>query len=460
MSDLNLNCHLESADSVRTGLKNPTRHQHFYKFFAEAFTHILLGEEIRLGQTPMYDSRGVVSFMGEMLDAREQFIKERKDVVIERFSPLVLTHYETIKNKKGSSYRFQRKEDVLRDTFLIKLEDGLRISSIPGIAENPNEIIKFVQENRFAIKHMRGNLLDRLDKEELEHLEHLEKIDSYFKRYPDTVVPNKDFAFMPLKEGVRNVVDNRPAKCLPETNLILGVYSQTLNCKSGYGRSELYAYLESSLRGMDKLHLIEPAKEVVDSLYMYNEARIAGAISETSSSGYFSNDHHLMCISDELNNIVDLTKVNIDRVTNQIPMRPVLQLVDFNGTALSDYSYRKRLLLGLASFTATDDFHPMRQHALSVQARFHGSLIDYWSERFQKAENHESLKGLISLDLATTGAFSIKFSTDNKNPHVFGAIVPGAVATHESSCMLTDHLIKQTIGDAGKQFGSMIPVAR
>lgn len=459
----NLNCHLESADSVRTNPENRYREVHFARLFAEAFTHILLGEELKLGQTPLFDSHGMVQFLGEMLKARELYYQERKnDVVLSRFSPVVMTHYETIQRKDGTKHAFQVRENVLLETFIANTEKTSFINSaLPKIGKTPDALIEYIKTHRFDIGSMPQNLYDQLETYEVSHLNSLHELDGYFRRYPNNVHRNQIARFKKLKDSVTDSLKFDFASVSEDARYVLKLYESSLddeefikvvrpeNGKANYGRSEVYIYLERKLEAAGRPELFAPSKEVADSLYMYNEANLADAFAETTSSGVEGYDKETIRLGEELNQLIDRVKFQSSQNTKTPDMRPVLQLVGFDASPLSDETYRSRLLRGLASFISSPSFLPLRLSRLHEIRRGNRFLQEYWQERLTAAEDHPDLKGLISWDVSHTGAYAIKFS-NQKSDHVIGAIVPGADSNPDSTDQVRE-AIKQITAIDGKE---------
>ena len=433
---MNLTCHLESADSVRS---NPTS-LHFNRqsnrLFAEAFTHLLFGDQLRFGQIPIFDSYALVRFLAELIEAKKEIERERSaDVAfLPDFKPVVMTHYAGL----GGDHRFRSSQTVLRETLGNKLSDPVfENSALPNIgrqADLANRISQAIQPNGIRLETFEKSLHDELRKwpDELAHLQRLQVIDDYFQE-PGLSQPNRSERMIPLRNAIVEALNRQSIIEGKGYDDIVQFYESLVNKYPKLGRSNVYAEAKTTFEKQPERVAI--AKELADSLYMWNEARLAGARTETTSSGVETDDEALRRDGEVISIWADKSKAFLESQSEQkMESRPVLQRCSLhNESALNNEVYRRSLLKELASYIISPAFLEERRNALAfvqfepdVHKRPAKNLVvDYWSQTREHIRKRTNLLRFIDLAVDIDGVISIRFKQSEFGCHQLGLIAPG-----------------------------------
>lgn len=465
-----LSCHLESADSVRTNPQRRDYQTQFNRLFAEAFVCLLLGQRLQFGQVPLFDSYGLVQFLGELTQAMNPLYQERKRELGEKspFRPLVLTHYPALTN--GQPIRDRK--DALRLSFLVALQDERFIHSATPALESDKSLRKRLaseiakSEIGMRVDNFSPSLLKDLEyhPSELSHLRHMETIDHYVRINASQVVrANSHQSGVGLDKSLRAMLEleNRPQGY----DYIVDFYQRMINLEGieKLDRSNIYAAADREFGATDARALVI---EMVDSLYMWNQSRLAGANSETTSSGVDSNDADVLRMGEEVSAWADRVKQRWHRDDPSWETRPVLQKGSIdNEERLSDHSYRRRLLTALAEFIVHEQF---AAHTVETVRGFgvagnsydvHRRVEEHWAAIAGRANRSPLLSDLIRVDITTLGTFHVQFK---EHRHCLAGMLPGSTSEVESHDRVQETIRNnfEAVHDSCKDhLGAEVPIA-
>ena len=424
-------CHLESADSVRTNPSRPFANRHFHKLFAEAFVHLLFGERIRSGQVPLFDSNGFVQVIAELLQAKERFEAERKSDAkfIPNFLPVVMTHYEGT----SANHRFLNSKTVLYETVASRLlSDGFELSAMPSIGKN------LVLRKKLAMEVTHNKTLDPNslsqsvlndmgnDAAEIEHFGRLSIIEKYFRSNTAAVEQNQLQRKVDWKITILKSFEMELEPAEAEIRDIVEFYKSIASDSTVVNRSHVYDRSQKLFNDPTRSAI---ANELVDSLYMWNEARLAGAATETTSSGVEGDDPEVRRQGEAISDWADQSKSAMVASSNQMELRPVLQQGphdDRNPIASSEY--RKELLAGLADFFVDAEFAEFRRQAIKELNFNPDHILEYWQKTLDRVRVHPSLGKMIDIAISHRGIVVVKF-----REHQLGTKLPGLAADTETS---------------------------
>ena len=444
---MNLTCHLESADSVRHNPSGEFSERHFVRLFAEAFTHLLFGEQLRFGQTPIYDSYGLAWFISEFLEARADF--ERESLAefphLPQTLPLVMTHYAGV--RKG--HEFSSSNSVLRETLANKIGDlKLENSALPNVGNIPDIATRLSQElelKGIRINEFSEHLLRDLESwpDELAHLRRLETIDRYFLSNQGTVTPNNERNMVKLWDAVAESLKEENVVQDPRFSDVVKFYERLVTeipQKKGLGRSLVYSESRKEFEDPERMAI---ARELADSLYMWNEARMAGAVAETTSSGVESDSDQVRLDGEAISDWADRSKERwAGDTSNGMDIRPVIQRGPLGGSnSLTNPSYRSKLLTALAELSVQPDFHELRMGAMGPAGHQQGHIQEFWEDTIGKIRGFEKLDSLINLTITSTGVIRVKFGC-----HQLGAMAQGISTTPETSDQIKEALDRDEQG--------------
>ena len=432
----NLSVHLESADSVRT---NPALEQseiHSNRFFAEAFCRLLMGEQICSGQVPLFDSYGAVLFYADLLAAIDR-LRNEEDVFLTN-RPLIMSHYP------GTSAAHVWEGDgvekrIFAETLASRLGNpGFLPSSIPEFQESDSMGDSQKRENQErraiigdALSSCAGTGLHSdsflsyiensgLGEKSRDHLRRLAVIDTYFRTTKNTTRLNAKVDTIPLANFLHAALKDEAAT--KEFEAVSGFFDRLLTL-AGESISRSVVYLGQKAKGTDpEIIGIEQefesgsanfllAKEMVDSFYMWEQARLAGAGVEITSSQIESSDELLNDLGEKANDWADRTKVDLVSQGGQrgIPSRPVLQMGKLSGTgSLTNESYRKKLAEGMASLLLGSELFEHRKNLLDLKGD-ESEVIDFWHSMIEMVNSCESLNGLVSMNVTEHGVIISHF---------------------------------------------------
>ncbi|TWU07952.1 hypothetical protein [Stieleria varia] len=448
-----LSCHLESADSVRTNPERPHFQRQFNRLFAEAFTHLLFGEQLRFGQVPLFDSFGLVQFLAELLDAKRQFERERlgQETHLKDFLPLVMTHYP----KSAAGVPFDDPKTVLQRSLADAISNEKFVNSaMPGIGAD-SVLSAGLSEHVFE-KGIRFDAIDQgvlRDLEGLprdfEHLQRMESIDRYFQANPWTVLPIDWSRKVALADCVREALS--PDNIVKGHDDIVTVYQDLVNRSESFSRSNVYEEIEGQIENPDRQAV---AKELADSLYMWDQARIAGATAETTSSGVESDDPEVCRAGEEISDWADRSKAKWSTEAGGLmSIRPVLQRGPLNNqNSLDDAGYRQELLRALADFIVSDGFQPMLFDTVARLGTREGDILEHWQAMVTRIESHPTLSGLIRLTINSDGIVVIRFGR-----HRLGAKAPHLNVSPETTDQIRESMRDQE--DDPERVGANLPMA-
>ncbi len=431
-------CHLESADSVRTNPIRPFANRHFHKLFAEAFVHLLFGERIRSGQVPLFDSFGFVQVIAELLEAKSRFELERcRDTkFIPIFLPVVMTHYEGT----AKEHRFLGPESVLYETVASRLvSNGFEISAMPRMGEN-TELRKRLAEELIAKHTLDPNSLSQSTLsdmeaygEEFEHFRRLSIIEKYFRSNPAVVEPNRLDRKVDWKRTVLKSFEMGLIPTDSSLSDIVGFYKSVANDSTVANRSHVY---EKSKQWFDDPKRSAIANELVDSLYMWNEARLAGAATETTSSGVEGDDPEIRRQGEAISDWADKSKSVVVESSKPIELRPVLQQCPHDeNNPIASGQYRKQLLAGLADFFVDAEFAEFRRQAIKELRSDPDHILDYWQKTLDRVRVHPSLGKMLEIAISPRGIVVVKF-----REHQLGTMLPGLATDSETSDEIRDEI--------------------
>ncbi|MEL7336975.1 MAG: hypothetical protein AAFN70_12315, partial [Planctomycetota bacterium] len=284
-----MSSHLESADSVRTNPRNPFYQTQFNRLFAEAYVNLLLGQRLQFGQVPLFDSHGLVQFLAELFRVMGPLQKERKGQLGGRspFLPLVLTHYP----KTGDGTPLTDPKNVLAQSLISGLRDANFIhSALPIFDKRTDQALceSLASEIQTADSGIRvGALTPTLQKRleqnpvDLRHLRNLEEIDRYC-RSNATFTVRRNSVGLNVKLGHCLDAMLKFGNAPKNLAFVSDFYADVVNANDidKLNRSIVYDAAEKKFGFTDRRAIVI---EMADSLYMWNQGRLAGAHSETTS---------------------------------------------------------------------------------------------------------------------------------------------------------------------------------
>ncbi len=435
-----LSCHLESADSVRTNPKRQDYQTQFNRLFAEAYVSLLLGQRLQFGQVPLFDSYGLVQFLGELTESMNPLYRERKGELGGKsaFRPLVLTHYPSLTNGQPIDDR----EDALRMSYLVALQDERFIHSATPALESDTSLRRTLaseimnSEVGLRVESFSPPLRRRLEEHpaELAHLRHLETIDQYIRINANQVVrPNLLKSSVGLDKSLEAMLkmEQRPKGY----DFVIDFYQRMVNLDGieKLDRSNIYAAADREFGAGDKRALVI---EMVDSLYMWNQSRLAGANSETTSSGVESDDQEVLRMGEEVSGWADRVKQHWHLDDPHWETRPVLQKGSIeNGSRLSDRAYRGQLLAALADFIVHEQY---AAHTVETVRSFgpagktndvNKRAEEHWAAIARRANKSSALSQWIRIDITSLGTFHLQFK---EHEHCLAGMLRGSWTDDES----------------------------
>ena len=425
-------CHLESADSVRTNPNRPFANRHFHKLFAEAFVHLLFGERIRSGQVPLFDSFGFVQVIAELLQAKERFESERKSDAkfIPNFLPIVMTHY----TGTSKEHRFAGHNTVLYETVASRVSiDSFELSAMPTFSKNL-ELRKRLSAEISLNANLDPNALSPSllkDLEEIpgdfDHFCRLSTIEKYFASNRTIVEVNNDSRKRDWKATILKSFDSKLEPTQAETTDIVDFYRMVVADPTITNRSHVYAKSESYFDDKTRSSI---ANELVDSLYMWNEARLAGAATETTSSGVEGDDSEIRRQGEVISDWADVSKKAMVDNSTQLALRPILQHGPHDElNPISSSQYRKDLLAGLADFFVDAQHAESRHRAARELSHDPDHILNYWQETLDRVRIHPALSKMINVAVSPkTGIVLVKF-----REHQLGTKAPWLPTDAETS---------------------------
>jgi hypothetical protein len=446
-------CHLESADTVRTNPSKKFVARHRQKLFAEAFVHILFGQRIHSGQVPLFDSHGLVQFIAETIDAKAELDKGRgtADRFATPFLPFLMTHYPGL----GNGHTFNNKESVFWETVANRIASTkFELSSMPGLQQHPelrkklSDAIK--NQKSIATQSISQDIYRELEEigEDLEHLKRIEKVENYFTIAPSMITTNNTQKQVGLIETLRQSIDKNTFPKDERAQPTIDFYRKIAQDESIKTRTEVYA---KSLEHFDDCPARDLANELIDSLYMWNEARIADSHSETTSSGVESDDPEIRETGHIISKWADALKCPSGSESSEL--RPVLHNSPADYLSpLDNAEYRAKLLTALAAFWTNPEIAVARDKAanalpadifdppaLNTTGQLH--LLEYWQKIIEQAINHTQLGNLLeSLSISANGHVIVKFrketneyAEETQPTHDIGLTAPGFPTTPDTA---------------------------
>ncbi len=444
-----LTCHLESADSVRTNPTSPGFEIHSSRFFAEAFTRLLFGEQIRSGQIPLFDSHGAVSFYSQLIESLNDQTIQGASILNK---PLVLTHYPGLSsNHKWDVDSTDDWKRIYLETLAARMEPNEKsfiLSAMPEINEEVElrkELAQLLWQA--ADTGFSDEVKKQLDSFQLEMgtsqlMQGIMVLDGYFRNNRTANEAIANINRFELKDTYRAAMSE---EVLPKDsrlqNVVAAVKQMAVSDEIS-NRSKAYIEIEKIDSEGDRLL----AKELTDSFYMWEQARLAGVGTEITSSAIESEDQELVKLGEVVSDWADKTKPLLTKSqTGAILMRPVLQKGDYKGeNSLASITYRKRLTDGLAKFLLRPELMDSRLPIARRNASM-AEVYDYWNATVDTINSFEPLKGLVkvnaNVDFEKNGVLVCEFC----NNHQIGSIATGFATMPEATEVIRDNMDRQDL---------------
>ncbi|MEL7267811.1 MAG: hypothetical protein AAFP69_23795, partial [Planctomycetota bacterium] len=299
---------------------------------------------------------------------------------------------------------------------------------------------------------------------DLRHLRNLEEIDRYC-RSNATFTVRRNSVGLNVKLGHCLDAMLKFGNAPKNLAFVSDFYADVVNANDidKLNRSIVYDAAEKKFGFTDRRAIVI---EMADSLYMWNQGRLAGAHSETTSSGVDSDDPNVVRQGETVSFWADQVKSTFHKDDPDWETRPVLQKGSINSEdRLADPKYREQLLLGLAAFIVNEDFHPLTVGDVQLiqSARSHVDInhraIERWHALSQRVNGDAILSGLVRLDITEHGAFHLTFK---EAQHHMVALTPGTKPSGETQDQLEETLRNQA-GEPSESktksyFGADVPI--
>lgn len=426
----NLTCHLESGDSVRTSPTSGTWQQHSNRFFAEAFSRLLFGEQLCSGHIPLFDSYGAVDFYSRIAKALLQ-----SNQPAFRATPFVLTHFKGL--KQGVEWSTAERPSIFLSAFAYRVQD-------PDMARKVNKhfILSAMSEidDHWPIRQELGTILEKasitgvtdelrravevlgLPTQTSEHLERIWTLDDYFRS-------NLDFAVRPavtVDEFKLAPVIRTALEAKPDVAELSGLFEllEKIHPAEPANRSAAYKLIEQHRQHEwdDPL-----CKEFIDSIYMWNQARQSGARTEITSSGIESGNADLIRVGEAVNHWVDQAKIRLDsQVLSEESLNPVLHSSKYySGTdSLSEAAFRDALCQAFVEELCLTP-EPIQDRAVAVSnlpapkdaKSKHRQVHDFWQRRSAEINNLPRLGRLVRVRVSELNTLTCSFYWNDQLRH-------------------------------------------
>ncbi len=385
-----LSCHLEGVDSVRTGAEAHDLQAHRDRLYAEAFVQLLLGDTIHIGQVPLFDSVGLTLFIDDFVAAEERAQQQQKGYAAQNL--IRMYHYPRI----GDCNLTDPATNILQKTLLVRMQqsaESFRFSSMAEVNDNAS-LRDWLASKVAALGHLQ---LDDADLSELggpaaRHMRRLRRVDRYLSRHTDNCRLNNIDRQITLPQALQMAMDHSTGQDRFESQK--SFYRRLLHDHENFSRSVAFDAAEKLLPDASQVLL---AKEMLSSLYMWNEARVSNAQIEATSIGFKPQDAQMKAAGDAINGWADSLKGGAAaRARNDKPLRPLIHRTR-GDSHLHDSQYRAHLCDRLLDHLANPDLRQKRQR-LIPDARQRGDLAairNYWSAAVELA--NETFSGTLQL---------------------------------------------------------------
>lgn len=426
-----LRSHLESGDSVRTNPKSKHCQHHSNRFFAEAFSRLLFGEQLRSGHIPMFDSYGAVDFYSRLARA---LLKSPKRTFVG--NPFVLTHFSGM--KKDHLWGHDQTETIFLSAFAYRVGDPdlarkrgehfilSALSDIEQDWEIRRELALHLEQaaNSGPTDSIRKKIdaLGMSNQSQL-HLDNVFALDDYFRRnLVGTVQAVEKAKEYKIPEALRAAF--QPDLC-PRVEGLESVLRllRELEDRNVANRSMAYKIIHEE----QKEAYDEPlAKEFVDSVYMWQQSRLAGARTEITSSQIESDDGCLRGLGEVINGWVDETKKRLEpSLAHDDAIRPMLHCSNYYSgqDSLSNPEFRDALCQALVEhFQSAQEQHDRNavNSNLATQIgrkRDQRQVLAYWQEAVQSVNQSPFLGKLIRVSVSEKCTLTCAFKWNDEIRH-------------------------------------------
>ncbi len=455
-----LSCHLESSDSVRTSPGSEAFEQHSNRFFSEAFSRLLFGEQIRSAQIPVLDSYGAVQFFSELVDSLRRKSEDFGSSVVTA-TPVVMCHYPSLgKGHRWDTQNPDYRRDVYAETFASRLRMlDYKLSALPEFADTKlREILAdwfCAEAQNESETELPVGVHDALLPSSRAHVRRMSIIAKYFRRHHRAAVQPNVGEHIPLMNCFRVAIQQGLTPEVPELSPVIRFFRQVVaENPQDFIRSKTYARIESELAG-DNILL---AKELTNSFYMWDLARCADAGVEVTSSGIETKNDDLETLGEVVNQWADRTKCRIvGQREEAISIRPILQRGSFYGVdSLSNAEFRRQLTDGLAELLLTTDIMERRVHLMQKESTDKGLIHDYWQAMAGMIRSFQPLRDLVGVHVNEHGVLVCSFHSPDQRPHQVATIVDDVFVSPDAVDMTREALQAQV--DVSDRDGNLMDI--